>query len=192
MLTVMCLLDTLVGVRNVSIGSGCFSRRIAGFWHVVAHNSSLSVGSLSLVVLVYRGSRGKVSDGRQAVFSARRVLRLCIGGVIRLASDVAHHDGVLLLLSCGGGGLGMSGRLWQKLFKVFKQVRGRIKKPSDLAIDILYGLRLALVSLQDLQKLLVDVGLCGEAVLMVKNMLVCDAQDEKQEREGLPLSCLRS
>ena len=43
-----------------------------------------------------------------------------------------------------------------------------MKELSDLSVDVLDGLRLSLVSLQDLKKLFVDFRLLGETVLKKK------------------------
>lgn len=56
-------------------------------------------------------------------------------------------------------------RLRQELLKVLKQVGRATEQGGNLAIDFLNRLLLTLVRLQDLEKLLVDLGLVLEAVL---------------------------
>jgi hypothetical protein len=51
------------------------------------------------------------------------------------------------------------------LLEVFKQVRSRMEEASDLRVDVLDRLLLALVCLKDFQELLVDLGFVLEAIL---------------------------
>lgn len=61
--------------------------------------------------------------------------------------------------------LGLAGRLWQKLLKVFQEVGRRVEQRRNLSVDVLNRLLLALVGLQDLQKLFVYLWLVLKAVL---------------------------
>lgn len=84
-----------------------------------------------------------------------------------LASNVAQYGRVLSRLSRSGLRFGLRCRFWQELFEVFQQIGSRVKEMSHLSVDVLDGLGFTLISLQYLQKLLVDVGLIGEAVLSI-------------------------
>jgi hypothetical protein len=67
----------------------------------------------------------------------------------------------------------LSSRLWQELLEVFQKVWRCPKQSCDLRVDVLYGLRFALVRLQYFQELLVDVGLRSEAVLTSVSNSMC-------------------
>ena len=95
---------------------------------------------------------------------------LCSGDIVRLAADVAQHCCVFRSLPCRSLSFGLCRRLWEELFEVFEKIRCRTEQLSDLRIDILNRLRLALVGLQDLKKLLVDLWLRSKTVLI--HMLV--------------------
>ena len=59
----------------------------------------------------------------------------------------------------------MRRRLGQKLFEVFEKIRGGFEQMCDLAVNLLDRFRLALISLKNLEKLLVDIRMSSETVL---------------------------
>ncbi len=86
------------------------------------------------------------------------------GPISCVRADIAEHGSILRSLPCGHG-FGVSCRLGEELFEIFKQVWCLIEQKSDLRVNFLNGLRLALVCLQDLQELLIDVWLTGISCL---------------------------
>jgi len=60
---------------------------------------------------------------------------------------------------------GSCSRFWQELLEVSEEIRRGLEKMSDLTVHVLDWLRLALVSLEDFEELLVNVRLRGKSVL---------------------------
>jgi hypothetical protein len=62
----------------------------------------------------------------------------------------------------------LRGRLWKKLFEILEQIWSGVEKQCNLSINILDGFLLALVRLQNFQKLFVNLRFVLEAVLRPK------------------------
>lgn len=82
------------------------------------------------------------------------------------ATNVAEHCCVFRGLPCSSLCFSLGGRFWQKLFEIFQEVGIWMKKLCHLSIDILNWLGLALICLQNLKKLFIDLGLMAIAVLL--------------------------
>jgi hypothetical protein len=86
----------------------------------------------------------------------------CVG----VSSNVAH-----LFVGCDSGlslSFGVSSGLGQELFEVLQQIRRSVEEVGDLRVDVLNGFGFSLISLKNLEKLLVDFRLLGESVLSRK------------------------
>jgi hypothetical protein len=51
------------------------------------------------------------------------------------------------------------------LLEVFKEVRGAVEEPGNLAVNVLNWLGFALIGLQDFEELFVNVWMGGKSVL---------------------------
>lgn len=71
-------------------------------------------------------------------------------GVHRLATSIRHHRLLFSLLPSLCLSFGSRRGLWQELLEVAQKIRCGLEQVGDLAIHVLDGLRLALVSLENL------------------------------------------
>ena len=105
-----------------------------------------------LVLLARTGWQGKVTNRGQLCFITSVTL-WCL---------------ILLGFFRGFGcccSFGLSSGFWEELFEVFKQIRSSVEEMRDLRVDILYWLRFALIGLQNLEELFVDLWSILESVL---------------------------
>lgn len=89
-------------------------------------------------------------------------------GVHRFAASIRHHRLLFCLLPGLCLCLRRCRRFWEKLFEITEKIRSSLEEVGDLAVHVLDGLRFALVSLQDFQKLLVNIRLRGKSVLSTR------------------------
>jgi hypothetical protein len=88
------------------------------------------------------------------------------GSIAWIGASAAHGKGLLYTnRATARDGFALRCRFRKELLKVFQQVCRRLEESSNLGIDVLNGLRLALICLQDFKKLLVNIGLSSEAIL---------------------------
>lgn len=59
----------------------------------------------------------------------------------------------------------LSGRFGKELFEIFQQIGSGVEERGNLSVDVLYGLLLSLIGLEDFEELLVNLGLVLETVL---------------------------
>jgi hypothetical protein len=90
---------------------------------------------------------------------------ICNLSIARLTPDTVQYRCVLSVPSGLLLGSVLSRRLRKELFEVLKEIWRRVEQGSYLGINFLYRLRLPLVSLQNLKKLLVNVGLLSITIL---------------------------
>src|SRR5271170_4029851 len=60
----------------------------------------------------------------------------------------------------------------QELFEIVQEIRSTLKKSSDLSIDFLNRTLFPLISLQNLKKVLVDVGFISKTSLPISNCVL--------------------
>jgi hypothetical protein len=63
----------------------------------------------------------------------------------------------------------LSSRFWQKLLEIFQQIWSATEQVGDLRIYVLNRLRLALVCLEDFEKLFVNIWLLGKPILIKRS-----------------------
>ena len=98
-----------------------------------------------------------------------RRVRACAGeGESFLAADA----GSVAVAACTALFLVRGGGFGEELLEVFEEVGRCLEETGYLCVDVLDGLAFALVGLQDLEELLVDVWLLGEAILDVHHALI--------------------
>lgn len=61
----------------------------------------------------------------------------------------------------------MSSGLWEELLEVFEEIGRATKKVGDLGVYVLDGLRFSLVSLQNLQEVLIDIRVGRKPILVM-------------------------
>jgi len=69
----------------------------------------------------------------------------------------------------------MSSGLGEELLEVFEEIGRTAKKVGDLGVYVLDGLRFSLVSLQNLQEVLIDIRVGRKPILVMVSAELCDS-----------------